>query len=62
MYIHEILEWLSEAKLQERTNASSSINDVDDDCIDDHIAETDSAILNSVTLTERIPSAALNPT
>ena len=53
MYIHEILEWLSEAKSQERAITSNANNDFDEDSIDDHITETDSAILNGVTLTER---------
>lgn len=53
MYIHEIIEWLSDAKSQERTSTPSGVNDFDEDSIDDHITETDSAILNGVTLTQR---------
>ena len=53
MYIHEIIEWLSEAKSQEGITTSRAINDYDDD----NITETDSSILNGVTLSESRPSA-----
>lgn len=61
MYIHEIFEWLSEARsLEGSVTPGVIINDFDEDSIDDHITETDSAILNGVTLTERRPSAVYN--
>ncbi|XP_011497956.1 PREDICTED: two pore calcium channel protein 1-like isoform X3 [Ceratosolen solmsi marchali] len=60
MYIHEIFEWLSEAKSQERTNTPSAINDIDDGSRGDRVVDTDSAILNSVALTQRTPSTALS--
>lgn len=57
------MEWLSEARSQERSATPGAIvNDYDDDSIDDHITETDSAILNGVTLTERRPSVVYNST
>ncbi|OXU24398.1 hypothetical protein TSAR_012887 [Trichomalopsis sarcophagae] len=62
MYIHEILEWLSEARSQERITTPSTVNDFDEDSIDDQINETDSAILNGVTLTQRRPSAVYSST
>ncbi|XP_014213828.1 two pore calcium channel protein 1-like isoform X2 [Copidosoma floridanum] len=60
MYIHEIMEWLSEAKSQERFGTSSGVNNFDEDSIDEHRTETDSAILNGVTLTQRRQSAVFN--
>ncbi|CAB0035202.1 unnamed protein product [Trichogramma brassicae] len=53
MYIHEIIEWLSEARSQEGT----TITNINYEYDDDSITEMDSAILNGVTFTERRPSA-----
>lgn len=56
MYIHEICEWLAEAKLQERSNYSNASCDFEEARLEDESGDANCAILNGVTMMQQRPS------
>ena len=62
MYIHEILEWLSEARSQERLTSSIAISKSGRVTQDEQINETECAILNGVSVTQTRPNTSVTTT